>query len=253
MTNRMNATDTIPALHLSGLTKRFGSKTAVDDVSVKVQRGELYALLGPNGAGKTTTLRMVAGLLVPDAGDAFVHGHSVRTEPTAAKQRLAFLPDDPLLYGKLTALEYLDFVAGLWGVPADRAAERATELLKWLGLWDNRFDHSETFSRGMKQKLGLAGGLIHDPEVMILDEPLTGLDAAAARDVKDQLTDFARSGKTVVLTTHIMEIAEQMAERIGIINQGRLIAEGTLDELRTASGREGGTLEAVFLDLVAQR
>ena len=143
-------------------------------------------------------------------------------------------------------------MAGLWGVNSVRAAERAEELLKWLGLWRNRHDLTETFSRGMKQKLSLAGGLIHEPEVMILDEPLTGLDAAAARDVKDLLEEFAASGKAVVMTTHIMEIAEHMAKRIGIISQGRLIAEGTLDELRAASGREGGTLEAVFLQLVEQ-
>lgn len=239
-----------PALELRGLSKRFGSKKAVDDLSLTIKRGELYALLGPNGAGKTTTLRMVAGLLTPDAGDSLVLGHSMKRTPREAKQRLAFLPDEPLLYGKLDPLEYLEFVAGLWSVPEERAAARAEELLKWLGLWNNRHDLTETFSRGMKQKLGLAGGLIHDPEVMILDEPLTGLDAAAARDVKDLLEEFARSGKSVVLTTHIMEIAERMAERIGIISHGQLIAEGTLDELRAASGREGGTLEAVFLGLV---
>lgn len=241
-----------PALRLAGLKKRFGPSAAVDDISLEVKRGELYALLGPNGAGKTTTLRIVAGLLAPDAGDAFILGHSITKEPTAAKQRLAFLPDDPLLYGKLTALEYLSFVAGLWGVTADQAARRAEELLRWLELWQNRHDLTETFSRGMKQKLGLAGGLIHEPDLLILDEPLTGLDAAAARDVKELLTEFARSGKTVVMTTHIMEIAERMAERIGIIGNGKLIAEGTLDELRAASGRQGGSLEAVFLELVEQ-
>ncbi|MBX3143299.1 MAG: ABC transporter ATP-binding protein [Trueperaceae bacterium] len=241
-----------PALRLAGLKKRFGSKAAVDDISLEVKRGELYALLGPNGAGKTTTLRIVAGLLAPDAGDAFILGHSITKDPTAAKQRLAFLPDDPLLYGKLTALEYLSFVAGLWGVTADQAARRAEELLRWLELWQNRHDLTETFSRGMKQKLGLAGGLIHEPDLLILDEPLTGLDAAAARDVKELLTEFARSGKTVVMTTHIMEIAERMAGRIGIIGDGKLIAEGTLDELRATSGRQGGSLEAVFLELVEQ-
>ena len=241
-----------PALQLDGLNKRFGSKRAVVDFSTEVRRGELYALLGPHGAGKTTTLRMVAGLLRPDSGDSFVLGHSVRSRPQAAKQNLAFLPDEPLLYAKLNSLEYLEFVAGLWGVDSVRAAERAEELLKWLGLWNNRHDLTETFSRGMKQKLSLAGGLIHEPEVMILDEPLTGLDAAAARDVKDLLEEFAASGKAVVMTTHIMEIAERMAQRIGIISQGRLIAEGTLEELRAASGREGGTLEAVFLQLVEQ-
>lgn len=243
---------TAPALRLDGLNKRFGSKHAVVDLSMEVQRGELYALLGPNGAGKTTTLRMVAGLLRPDSGDSFVLGQSIKRNPQAAKQNLAFLPDEPLLYAKLNPLEYLEFVTGLWGVDADRAAERAQELLKWLGLWNNRHDLTETFSRGMKQKLSLAGGLIHEPQVMILDEPLTGLDAAAARDVKDLLEEFAASGKTVVMTTHIMEIAERMAKRIGIISHGKLIAEGTLDELRAASGREGGTLEAVFLQLVEQ-
>ncbi|HEX7002400.1 MAG TPA: ABC transporter ATP-binding protein [Trueperaceae bacterium] len=241
------------ALETDGLTKRFGSKVAVDDLTLQVQRGELYALLGPNGAGKTTTLRMVAGLLRPDNGDARILGTSVLREPEQAKRRLAFLPDEPLLYGKLNAVEYLEFVAGLWGMRAGEAQERATDLLKWLELWGNRHDRVETFSRGMKQKLGLAGGLIHDPDVMILDEPLTGLDAAAARSVKDLLTDFVASGKTVILTTHIMEIAERMAERIGIISQGRLIAEGTLEELRARSGSQGGTLESVFLELVGER
>ena len=214
---------------------------------------ELYALLGPNGAGKTTTLRMVAGLLRPDNGDARILGASVLREPASAKQRLAFLPDEPLLYGKLNAVEYLQFVAGLWGIDAETAQDRAAELLRWLDLWDNRLDLTETFSRGMKQKLGLAGGLIHRPDVMILDEPLTGLDAGAAKAVKDLLTDYVSGGKTVILTTHIMEIAERMAERIGIISKGRLIAEGTLEELREQSGTQGGTLEAVFLELVETR
>ncbi|HZJ09440.1 MAG TPA: ABC transporter ATP-binding protein [Trueperaceae bacterium] len=215
-------------------------------MTLTVEQGEFYALLGPNGAGKTTTLRMVAGLLRPDAGEVFILGESVLREPTAAKRQLAFLPDEPLLYGKLNPLEYLEFVAGLWSIGADVAVDRATELLKWLGLWDNRHDLTETFSRGMKQKLGLAGGLIHEPEMMIL-EPLTGLDAGA---VKDLLSDYVSGGKTVILTTHIMEIAERLAERIGIISQGRLVAEGTLDELRARSGSQGGTLESVFLELV---
>jgi len=219
-------------------------------MTLTVEQGEFYALLGPNGAGKTTTLRMVAGLLRPDAGEVFILGESVLREPTAAKRQLAFLPDEPLLYGKLNPLEYLEFVAGLWSIGADVAVDRATELLKWLGLWDNRHDLTETFSRGMKQKLGLAGGLIHEPEMMILDEPLTGLDAGAAKAVKDLLSDYVSGGKTVILTTHIMEIAERLAERIGIISQGRLVAEGTLDELRARSGSQGGTLESVFLELV---
>ncbi len=242
--------DDAPALRLAGLTKRFGSTVAVDRLSLEVRRGELYALLGPNGAGKTTTLRIVAGLLRPDAGDAHVLGVSVLRQPEEAKRRLAFLPDEPLLYGKLNPLEYLEFVAGLWGMPADEALARTTELLKWLGLWGNRHDLTETFSRGMRQKLGLAGGLIHEPDLIILDEPLTGLDAAAAKAVKDLLVQYVRGGRTVILTTHIMEVAERLAERIGIIDRGRLVAEGTLEELRARAGDESGTLEAVFLELV---
>ena len=240
----------VPALELRSLSKSFGAKRAVDDFTLTIPQGQLYALLGPNGAGKTTTLRMVAGLLRPDHGDAAVLGRSVVHEPTEAKRELAFLPDEPLLYGKLRVSEYLEFVAGLWFVPSDVAAERARELLRLLELWNQRHDMVETLSRGMKQKLGLAGGLIHQPRVMILDEPLTGLDAAAARVIKDLLVDYVARGNCVVLTTHIMSIAEQLAERIGIIHHGRLIAEGSLEELRERSDSAGGTLENVFLELV---
>ena len=238
------------ALELNGLSKRFGNKRAVSDLNLRVEQGELYALLGPNGAGKTTTLRMVAGLLTPSSGDAFILGKSITETPGQAKANLAFLPDDPLLYGKLRPLEYLEFVAGLWGIPREEARERGSELLRWLDLWDHRHEITEAFSRGMKQKLGLAGGLIHQPRVMILDEPLTGLDAGAARDVKDLLVEYVQQGNTVILTTHIMEIAERMAQRIGIISRGELIAQGTLDELRAQSREQGDSLEAVFLDLV---
>lgn len=231
---------------------RFGSNLAVSDLTLKVRQGELYALLGPNGAGKTTTLRMATGLLLPDAGDTRIMGHSMAQEPALAKARLAFLPDEPLLYGKLRPGEYLEFVAGLWGVPPELAEPRAENLLRLLDLWNQRFDFTESFSRGMKQKLGLAGGLIHEPDVLILDEPLTGLDAGAARAVKDLLLEYVVRGKTVILTTHIMEIAEQMAERIGIINSGTLVAEGTLDELRQSAHAEAGTLESVFLELIGR-
>lgn len=242
--------DVKPALETTGLTKTFGLKRAVDNLVLSIRQGELYALLGPNGAGKTTSLRMAAGLLLPDSGDTRVMGFSMADRPEEAKARMAFLPDDPLLYGKLRPTEYLEFVAGLWKVDPSVAQARAEELLRMLDLWEQRGDYTETFSRGMKQKLGLAGGLIHEPDVLILDEPLTGLDAGAARAVKDLLLEYVRQGKTVILTTHIMEIAEQMAERIGIISQGKLVAEGTLEELRQSARAEAGTLEAVFLELV---
>jgi ABC-2 type transport system ATP-binding protein len=236
------------ALKLRGLTKTF-SRPAVDHLDLTVRAGELYALLGPNGAGKTTTLRMVAGLLRPDAGSISVFGIDALADPVSSKRLIAWLPDEPMLYDKLTPLEYLEFVAGLWSVDSLRASASAEELLRWLDLWDERSQRCESFSRGMKQKLALAGALIHDPSLLILDEPLTGLDAAMARQVKDLLLKRAKEGATIILTTHILDVAERLAERIGIIQAGRLLAEGTLSELRTRSGLEGQTLEDVFLQL----
>ncbi len=237
------------ALQLEALSKSFG-RPAVDNLNLQVQRGELYALLGPNGAGKTTTLRMVAGLLAPDAGTVKVFGIDIARDAPGAKQAMAYLPDDPMLYGKLKPTEYLEFVAGLWGVEARDAEPRARHLLDLLDLTRHAHELTEGFSRGMKQKLALAGALIHQPMPLILDEPLTGLDAAAARQVKDLLLAHVEGGGTVILTTHILEVAERLAQRIGIIQHGRLIAEGTLDQLRAQSG--GGTLEDVFLHLTGQ-
>jgi ABC-2 type transport system ATP-binding protein len=234
------------ALVLTGLRKHFG-RPAVDGLDLTIARGQLYALLGPNGAGKTTTLRMVAGLLAPDAGRIEVLGSDLASDPAAAKRRVAYLPDEPLLYDKLNPVEYLEFVAGLWGIDAKAAAPRARELLAWLDLEAHAHELTEGFSRGMKQKLALAGALIHAPELLILDEPLTGLDAGAARQVKNLLLSHVASGGTVILTTHILEVAERLAQRIGIIQHGRLIAEGTLDELRVAS--PDATLEDLFLQL----
>ncbi len=239
------------ACEARAVRKHFGATRAVDELNLCIPSGMLYAFLGPNGAGKTTSLRMFAGLLRPDAGDVYIHGKSVTQNPAEAKRPLAYVPDDPLLYGKLRPLEYLEFVAALWNLGGASARPRAEELLQNLGLWEKRGDYIESFSRGMKQKMALAGALIHDPSVMLLDEPLTGLDALAARHVKDLLNDFVRRGGTVVLTTHILDVAERMAERIGIIHAGRLIAEGSLEELRTHSGREGATLEDVFLSVTA--
>ncbi len=239
----------VPALAITGLVKHFAGKYAINNLDLVIPSGQFHALLGHNGAGKTTTLRIVAGLLKPDAGHVAIYGHNTEKDAQAAKRITAFLPDDPMLYGKLNPFEYLEFVAGLWEIDASRAAVRAGELLRWLELWDSRHDYTEGFSRGMRQKLALAGALIHEPKLMILDEPLTGLDARAAKAVKDMLVDFVAQGNTVVLTTHILEIAERLAERISIIQKGRIVAEGTLDELRAKSGAAGATLEQVFLNL----
>jgi ABC-2 type transport system ATP-binding protein len=216
-----------------------------------VRAGEFYTLLGPNGAGKTTTLRMIVGLLRPDAGTISVLGIDALAQPVAAKQAMAWVSDEPMIYDKLTPLEYLEFVAGLWGIDSVLAQRRALELIGWLGLGAQAHNRCEGFSKGMRQKVALAGALVHDPRLIILDEPLTGLDAASARDVKNVLRERVRAGDTVIMTTHILEVAERMADRIGVIAGGRLIAQGTLDELRRQVGHGTTSLEDTFLALVA--
>src|SRR6266851_593372 len=240
------------ALDIRGLFKRF-DRPAVDGLDLGVKSGEFYALVGPNGAGKTTTLRMVAGLLAPDAGSIAIAGIDALADPVAAKQVMAWISDEPMIYDKLSPLEYLEFVAGLWRVEAAAAEARARELLDWLGLAPHAHERCEGFSKGMRQKVALAGALVHEPSVIILDEPLTGLDAGSARQVKSVLRERARTGGTVVMTTHILEVAERMADRIGIIASGRLIAEGTLDELRRQTGETATSLEDTFLTLVAEQ
>ena len=237
------------ALRVQGLTKRF-DRLAVDTLDLVIRPGEFYALLGPNGAGKTTTLRMVAGLLRPDAGAVSIFGIDALNDPVAAKQVTAWVSDEPMIYDKLTPLEYLEFIAGLWGVAPSIADARARQLLGSLGLEPNLHERCEGFSKGMRQKVALAGALIHDPRLIILDEPLTGLDAVSARHVKGLLGERVRAGNTVIMTTHILEVAERMADRIGVIASGRLVAEGTLAELRQQNGRNDTSLEDVFIALV---
>ena len=239
------------ALAISGLRKSF-DRPVVIDLDLRVKAGEFYALLGPNGAGKTTILRMVAGLLKPDAGSISVYGIDAQRDPVAAKQIVAWVSDEPMVYDRLTPLEYLELVAGLWRIDARQTERHANELIDWLGLRPHANERCGDFSKGMLQKVALAGALVHDPRLIILDEPLTGLDAGSARQVKDVLKQKVASGVTVIMTTHILEVAERMAERIGVINHGRLVAEGTLAELRARIGRET-TLEEIFLDLVAQK
>jgi ABC-2 type transport system ATP-binding protein len=253
-------------LEIRDLRKRF-DRPAVDGLDLSVRAGEFYALLGPNGAGKTTTLRMIAGLLRPDAGAIRIAGIDALADPVAAKRLTAWISDEPMTYDKLTPEEYLEFVSGLWGVEPRLAEERARELLDWLGLAPHARERCETFSKGMRQKVALAGALVHDPLLIILDEPLTGLDAGSARQVKTVLRERVRAGGTVLMTTHILEVAERMADRIGVIAHGRLIAEGTLDDLRRKveqqAAQNGATdgagaidgdasLEDTFLALVAE-
>ena len=238
------------ALEILNLHKRF-SEPAVDDLSLKVRSGEFYALLGPNGAGKTTTLRMVAGLLQADAGMVRVCGIDAFADPIAAKQVLAWVPDEPMVYDKLTPLEYLEFVAGLWSMQPDLARFKADTLLESFGLAPHANDRCGGFSKGMRQKVALAGALIHEPRLIILDEPLTGLDAGSARQVKKVLSGLVAQGVSIIMTTHILEVAERMADRIGIIARGQLVAEGTLGELRgERANAVGNSLEDIFLEIV---
>ena len=240
------------ALALRGVSKRF-DRPAVDALDLTIYGSEFYALVGPNGAGKTTTLRMVVGLLRPDVGSISIGGIDALSDPVGAKQITAWLSDEPMIYDKLTPYEYLEFVAGLWRIDPAIALVRARELIGWLGLEPHAHERCEGFSRGMRQKVALAGALVHDPKLIILDEPLTGLDAGTARQVKDVLRARVRDGGTVIMTTHILEVAERMADRIGVIARGRLIAEGTLDDLRRQTGETATSLEDTFLTLVAEQ
>ncbi|MCU0881591.1 MAG: ABC transporter ATP-binding protein [Hyphomonadaceae bacterium] len=242
-----------PALELIDLTKTFGDNRAVDGISLTLPKGRFQALLGANGAGKTTTMRLIAGLLLPDTGVVKIHGTSIADDPIAARRTIAWLPDEPLIYDKLSPVEYLEFIAGLWQLDRARAEADAVALLETLDLWSVRHDRCEGFSRGMRQKTALAGALLHNPTILLMDEPFSGLDAAITRQVKDLLLARVDGGATVVLTTHVMEIAERLAERIAIVDKGRVRAEGTMADLREAHGKPASTLEEIFIDLIDNR
>ena len=237
------------ALETRDLAKAF-DRPAVDGLDLRVHAGEFYVLLGPNGAGKTTSLRMITGLLKPDRGSASVFGIDVLADPVGAKRLMALLSDEPMIYDRLTALEYLYFVAGLWGMKRAATDRTAHGLLQRLGLLPHAEQRCEALSKGMRQKVALAGALVHDPRLIILDEPFTGLDAASARLAKTMLRDRVNAGCAVIMTTHILDVAERMADRVGVMSAGRLIAEGTLDELRRQAGAGFATLEDTFLALV---
>jgi ABC-2 type transport system ATP-binding protein len=239
------------ALEIRGLAKRF-DRPAVDGLDLSVHAGEFYTLLGPNGAGKTTTLRMVTGLLQPDSGSIHIHGVDALADPIGARRITAWVSDEPMIYDKLTPLEYLDFVAGLWSVGPALAEPRANDLLSILGLAPHADERCERLSKGMRQKVALAGALVHEPRLIILDEPFTGLDAASSRVVKEVLRARVRAGCSVIMTTHILDVAERMADRIGVITNGKLIADGTLEELRISAGSGDASLEDTFLALVGQ-
>ncbi len=244
----------IPLIHIQNLVKRYGEKTAVDDVSLQVYGGEIFGFLGPNGAGKTTTIKMIVGLLQPTSGTVRVGGYDVLAQPLQAKAVSGYVPDTPNLYPKLTGRELLRFVGDLYGLESSQVERRIDELLRLFDLAQAGDDTIDSYSHGMQQKTALAAALVHDPRLLVLDEPTVGLDPKSARLIKDILRQMAERGAAVFLSTHILEIAERMCDRIGIISRGRLIASGSMDELRLL-GKEGGgeqvgaSLEDIFLGL----
>ncbi len=231
------------------LVKRFGAKLAVNNVTFDVRAGEVFGFLGPNGAGKTTTIKMIVGLLQPTSGEVRVAGHDVGADPLGAKAASGYVPDSPNLYAKLSGRELLRFVADLYSLDRGRAARRIDELLRMFDLAAAADDTIDSYSHGMQQKTALATALLHDPRVLVLDEPTVGLDPKSARLIKDILRQMADRGSAVMLSTHILEIAERMCDRVGIINRGELIAVGTMDELRTLDASGRASLEDIFLSL----
>jgi ABC-2 type transport system ATP-binding protein len=236
-------------IQIENLVKRYGKFTAVDDVSLHVPAGEIHGFLGPNGAGKTTTIRMIAGLLKPSAGRVLVAGHDMAQQPDSAKAALGFIPDRPYIYEKLTAGEFLRFHAGLYGQDGDGVPRRIAELLDLFELrrWEGEL--VESFSHGMKQRLVMCAAFLHRPQAVLVDEPMVGLDPRGARLIKDVFREMARKGVAILMSTHTLEVAQEMCDRISIILGGKIIATGTVDELRQAAGSQDDHLTHVFLKL----
>jgi ABC-2 type transport system ATP-binding protein len=234
---------------VDSLVKSFGSFRAVDGVSLEVQKGEIHGFLGPNGAGKTTTIRMIAGLLKPTAGRVTIDGHDLATAPEAAKRALGFIPDRPFLYEKLTAAEFLRFHGGLYGLEGEAVEERARELLSLFELGGWAHELVESFSHGMKQRLVMCAAFLHRPQAVLVDEPMVGLDPRGARLIKDVFRAMSRKGVAILMSTHTLEVAAEMCDRISIIQGGRIIARGTVAELHALAGTEDPQLTPVFLKL----
>jgi ABC-2 type transport system ATP-binding protein len=236
-------------IELTSLTKRYGRFTAVDGINLTIPRGELYGLLGPNGAGKTTTMRMIAGILQPTSGTVKISGIDIQNDPLVAKSRLGFIPDRPFVYDKLTGAEFLRFVAGLYGMSGKQLELRMDELLELFELAPWKDELTESYSHGMRQKLIISSALVHQPEVIVVDEPMVGLDPKSARLLKDLLRQFVTNGGTVLMSTHTLEIAEAMCDRIAIVQGGRIAAAGNMEELRCQTASGEASLEELFLKL----
>ena len=257
MTSRTSSTTSSaplpPILRLRGLHKRYGKFTAVDRIDLEVAPHQVFGILGPNGAGKTTTLRMITGLIEPTRGEILIGEHSLKRAPMKAKAITGFIPDRPYVYDKLTALEYLEFIAGLYSLNKRQAAERMRELLLAFHLIEWGDSLIESFSHGMKQRLVFAGALLPRPALLVVDEPMVGLDPKGHKLIKELFVRLTREeGMTILLSTHTMEVAEQVCSQIAIVNHGRIIAQGDMNALRLSTGESEGNLEQVFLKITEE-
>ena len=239
-------------IKLTNLTKRYGKFTAVNAIDLEVPKGELFGFLGPNGAGKTTTLRMIAGILRPTSGTVHVGGIDIVANPIAAKSKLGFIPDRPFIYEKLTGVEFLRFVAGLYGQTGAEVERRGRELLALFDLEEWRDELVESYSHGMRQKLIISSAFVHKPEVIVVDEPMVGLDPKAARTLKDLFREYTRRGHTIMMSTHTLEVAQTLCDRIAIIQRGVIRACGTMDDLRASAESGVAGLEDIFLRLTGE-
>src|SRR5438034_8476528 len=239
-------------IELRGLTKKYGEFTAVDSIDLSVPDGELFGFLGPNGAGKTTTLRMIAGILQPTAGTIHLAGIDLAHDPLAAKTKLGFIPDRPFIYAKLTGAEFLRFVGGLYGQNGDKLEHRGRELMALFDLEEWADELVESYSHGMRQKLIISSAFIHRPEVIVVDEPMVGLDPKAARILKDLFREYVKRGHTIMMSTHTLEVAEALCDRIAIIQGGKIRASGTMADLRSHTEGSARGLEHIFLKLTGE-
>jgi len=237
-------------IDLINITKDYGTTIAVNNLNLHVASGEIYGFIGPNGAGKTTTIRMMGGIIEPSSGSIIIDGIDMKENPVAAKKIIGVVPDRPFLYEKLTGAEFLKFIADIYEVDAKSVRQLSGDLLRQFALWDWANEIIEAYSHGMKQRLIIAAALMHDPKILVVDEPMVGLDPSAVRMVKDIFKDLASKNVAIFVSTHTLSIAEDMCDRIGVIHKGNLVAQGTMDELNSAAQTQKARLEEVFLTLI---
>ena len=240
-------------ISISGLSKTYskGGKPAVDNLDLFVNDGEIFGFIGPNGAGKSTTIKMLTGIIPPDEGSVNINGEDMIADPVEAKKHIGYVPDSPDLYERLTGIEYLDFLGDIYEVPAEVRQERIKKYADMFEMSENLNDQIKSYSHGMRQKIVVMGALLHDPEVWILDEPMVGLDPRAAHLLKEEMRNHCKKGNTVFFSTHVLEVAEKLCDRIGIIAHGKLVATGTIEELREKASQDG-SLESIFLSVTGE-